>query len=123
MEILEYLKSWKGKYVSMVEVCRCAGGRRKFQEQPHWAKPLMARLVDEKLVQVNDRGHYRSTAGDASQAVEEPTAAAPSKDGVVDENYFPSLTQSVPKPQRWIAPEIERILKSSGKKGGGKHKQ
>jgi len=107
----------------MVEVCRCAGGRKRFQEEPHWAKGLMARLVDEKLVQVNERGHYRSAAEEA--AVEEPAAAETeaTKDGVVDENYFPSLTQSAPKPQRWIAPEIERILKTAGKKGGGKHKQ
>jgi len=106
----------------MVEVCRCAGGRKKYQEDPHWAKGLMARLVDEKLVHVNERGHYRSTADAAP--VEEPAAVAmAAKDGVVDENYFPSLTQSVPKPQRWIAPEIERILKTAGKKGGGHHKK
>ena len=46
LEVLGYLKSWKGSYVSMVEICRCAGGRHKFKESPHWAKSLMTRLVE-----------------------------------------------------------------------------
>jgi hypothetical protein len=58
LEIIEYLRSWKGEFVSVAEICRRAGGRRKFVESPNWAKLMMARLMDAGVVEVNDRGHF-----------------------------------------------------------------
>src|ERR1700722_19423452 len=92
LEILEYLKSWKGASVSMVEICRCAGGRRKFRETPNWAKGMMARLVDENLVQVNDRGHYRSIEEEPAKAPE--AAPKPTGPQTVSEDYFPASAKS-----------------------------
>src|SRR5277367_2457936 len=77
LEILEYLKSWKGTSVSMIEICRCAGGRQRFRENPHWAKGLMSRLVDEQLVEVNERGHYCVVGEAENQGTEKNPADAP----------------------------------------------
>lgn len=125
LEILEYLKSWNGTYVSMVEICRCAGGRRKFKENPNWAKCMMSRLVEGHLVDVNDRGHYRisperdsAKVGENSLIVGDNYFPAEEAPNIVGDNYFsPSETTEAP-PERWISPHIETILKKAGKKVG-----
>jgi hypothetical protein len=139
LEILEYLKSWKGMPISMVEICRCAGGRKKFRESPHWAKGLMSRLVDSKMVEVNERGHYRvlvedeaaeqtSTAKPATKPVAKeahtvgddyfPAADAPQsiESKVVDGDYFPSEDIGSSNTEFWVSPQLAEILKKSGKK-------
>ncbi|MDB6017285.1 MAG: hypothetical protein JWR19_1774 [Pedosphaera sp.] len=111
LQILDYLKSWNGKFVSMVEICRRAGGRQKFKETPHWGKALMARLIESELAEVNERGHYRiKPEGEISLA--EATGV------VIDENYFPEPEEADGKTERWISPHIAKILKESGKKFG-----
>jgi hypothetical protein len=96
LEILEYLKSWKGTWVPMLEIARCAGGRRKFRESPNWARGLMARMMEAKLVEVNDRGHYRITVvEDRPVTMEKPKIAGrhkTKKSRQVDDNYFPEDT-------------------------------
>ena len=81
LEILDYLKSWQGNFVSLMEICRSAGNRQKFKETPNWANPLMSRLIEANMVEMNERGHYRY--------VGEPERAAPETAGVVGEDYFP----------------------------------
>ena len=138
LEILEYLKSWNGKYVTMIEICRCAGGRKKFRENPNWAKGLMARLVESLLVRVNERGHYcwvdlanpDKPANSTSPAKSgqlfplPPRPTIPSKtSAIVGDNYFPANNgEPIPEPPQWVSPQIAEILKKSGKKfSGSKH--
>jgi|SRR5579872_3109522 len=103
LEILEYLKSWNDQYVALAEICRRAGGRQRFKETPNWAKPLMSRLVESKMAEVNERGHYRFIQLD-------------DKDSPVEKATAPVATQrSEPKSARWISPHIASILKKSGK--------
>ncbi len=130
IEVLEYLKSWKGSYVSMVEICRCAGGRHKFRDSPHWAKQLMSRLVDEHLVDVNDRGHYRyvepvdpDSAGENGTPIIEDYFAPPeSKGAIVGDDYFSPEEPAPGKTKVWVSPQIESILNKAGKKGGKTHR-
>jgi len=120
--ILEYLKSWSGKFIPMIEISRRAAGRRRFEEEPHWAKGLVSRLVDAKLVEVNERGHYR--VGDTSSldpdgdtpAVESAAQAASAPPD--NENYFPSAAAAATQFEttQWFSPEIAAILKRSAKK-------
>ena len=125
LEILGYLKSWGGKYVSMIEICRCASGRQKFRESPNWAKNLMSRLVEAGLVQANERGHYRwvdlANPPKPSQGFPSaPQPPAPSNAAViVGDNYFPATGDgSEAETSRWVSPQIAAILKKSGKKFG-----
>ena len=102
MEILEYLKSWRGEPVSMVAICRCASSRTKFKENPNWAKPLMSRLVEKRLVYVDDRGHYRFVTENEPKKKQKKshqvhTPVVPVIQGeVVDVDYFPTAEPSVP---------------------------
>ena len=127
LAILEYLRSWKGTAVSMVEICRCAGGRRRFKEAPNWAKGMMARLVEANLIEVNDRGHYLSIEeAEKPPAPPAPQAAAKSSpsrtvgedyfpatdnSGVVGEDYFPSASGTGTETAFWVSPQMKEILK------------
>jgi hypothetical protein len=121
LAILEYLKSWNGKYVTMIEICRCASGRQKFRESPKWANGLMARLVDAGAVEVNERGHYRwiDLANPPKPGEGFPLAAPSKAASIVGDNYFPA-TSDTPEPElaRWVSPHIVAILKKSGKNFG-----
>ena len=130
LEIIEYLKSWNGKYVTMIEICRCAAGRRKFRETPNWAKGLMVRLVDTGYVSVNERGHYRwIDPADASRpgqgAPSAPQPPAPSRTAViVGDDYFPAAPEPIDaERERWMSPQIAEILKKSGKNFGGSNRE
>ncbi len=96
VEILNFLKSTPGQYVSMRSISLRAGGRRKFEESPEWAKGLMAPLVDEGLIEMNERGHYRSV--EAAAKVAGPKGAAkpppPPKKKIIGDDYFPASVVS-----------------------------
>ncbi len=127
LEVLDYLKSWNGKFVTMVEICRCAGGRKKFREDAHWAKCLMSRLVDAKMVEVNERGHYRAVVEESGAKKEvvgvlgDDYFPKPRSAAQVGEDYFPAVTEpdSEPVAERWVSPQMAKILKQAGKKIGG----
>jgi hypothetical protein len=122
LEILEYLKSWGGRYVSLVDICRSAGGRQRFKEAPNWASGLMTRLIDAKMVLVNERGHYCYVVEEKKEQKPAKTKSAPAASPASDKNarivgddYFPAEEPAgVPAP-RWISPQMEAILKQSKK--------
>jgi hypothetical protein len=126
IEILEYLKSWKGSYVSIVEICRCAGGRHKFKESPQWAKNQMSHLDDEHLVDVNDRGHYKyispEDSADAAPVIEDYFAAPQTNPQIVGDDYFSPEEPAPGKTKKWVSPQIETILKQAAKKPGKSHR-
>jgi hypothetical protein len=90
LQILDYLKGYQGKFVTIMEISRRAAGRRKYEESPDWAKGLMTRLIDVELVEVNERGRYRAKPDESAVAQEAKANTGSMKRGrVVDENYFP----------------------------------
>ena len=119
LEILEYLKSWKGSYISLVEICRSAGGRQRFKETPNWANPFMSRLMEEKLVEGNDRGHFRYVEQEIAAPPETATPAPQIDAAIVGDDYFPAASGDDAEQQQWMAPHIAEILKNGGKKLGG----
>lgn len=123
IQIIDYLKSWNGKFITMVEICRSAGGRQRFRESPDWAKPLMSRLVEANLVQINERGHYTINADEIPAKLKPAPLSRPSKTAViVGDNYFPPAESAEPEAPRWVSPQIAAILKQSGKKFGDSDK-
>ncbi len=94
LDIMAYLNTAPGKFVSMSEICRRAAGRRKFENSPGWAKNFMAPLLEAGLVQVNARGHFRvtETAKPKPLAHAKPAAAPrqPIRGKILGDNYFPA---------------------------------
>jgi len=57
--ILEYLKPLGKAYATAKEVCRRAGGKSKFNDDPEWAKKFLKRLEKQGILETNPLGHYR----------------------------------------------------------------
>ncbi|MGC3958336.1 MAG: hypothetical protein QM813_10460 [Verrucomicrobiota bacterium] len=57
--ICQFLKSWPGQFVSRREICRRAGGKWRYREDEHWAVPVLQRMLEERLVESDDTGHFR----------------------------------------------------------------
>jgi len=57
--VFEFLKLYGEEWVSAKEICRKADGRRRFAEDNEWAKPVLVRLRDKRLVESNLTGRYR----------------------------------------------------------------
>ena len=54
-----FLKTWPGQFVSRKEICRRAGGKWRFREDENWAVPVLQRLVEDRIVESDDNGHFR----------------------------------------------------------------
>jgi hypothetical protein len=58
-EIFQYLKGYGEEWVNAKEICRRAGGKRRFNEDNNWARPVLQRLRDRQLVEGDELGRYR----------------------------------------------------------------
>jgi len=97
LEIIAYLETAPGKFISMREISLKAGGRRRFEESPSWARNLMQPLLEAGLIQVNERGHYRITVSEPPKAPA-PTRTSPRSarnraSRIIGDDYFPSKEQ------------------------------
>ena len=92
LDIIAYLNTAPGKFVSMQEISRRAGGRRRYEESPSWARNLVAPLVEAGLIQVNARGHYRVPTNGQPQSPTKPASRPQrqSKAGIIGDDYFPT---------------------------------
>ena len=52
-EIFEYLKTYGEEFVSAREICRRAGGKRRYAEDNNWAKPVLQRMKEKRLLESN----------------------------------------------------------------------
>lgn len=84
-EIFLFLKTYGGTFVAAREVCRRAGGRKRYDSDHEWAIPILQRMVERSILETNPEGRYRV----------KPVAKGK-------------------KGGRWIAPDIAKILKESG---------
>ena len=96
LEIIAYLKTAPNKFVSLLEISRRAGGRRRFEESPDWAKNLLTPMVEAGVLEVNSRGHYRHFSSEKAENMTQSAPAMPPlqtkklKAKVVGDDYFPS---------------------------------
>lgn len=90
-EICDFLRSFPGQYVSGREICRRAGGKWRFREDPKWALPILTRMVEKGFLESDAGGHFR--------------LVTEKKDD---------------KKKRWLSPEMRRILEGAagGAEGG-----
>jgi hypothetical protein len=88
-EIFLFLKSYGDTYVAAREICRRAGGRKRYDKDHDWAKPILQVMVERGILETNPEGQYR---------------VKPVKQK---------------KGERNLAPEIAKILKEGGIKVEG----
>jgi 3-hydroxyacyl-CoA dehydrogenase len=58
-EICDFLRSWPGQFVSHREICKRAGGKWRYREDPKWAVPILTRMVEKGILESDAGGHFR----------------------------------------------------------------
>jgi len=84
-DIFQYLKTWGKEYVGVKEICRRAGSKKRYHDDPNWAIPMLVTMAERGILERDAAGRYRVKPKDKA------------KHG-----------------GRWISPEIEEILKKKG---------
>jgi hypothetical protein len=83
-EICTYLKSFPGQFVSAREIARRAGGKWRFRDDPHWSTPVLAQLLEKKVIETDSCYNYRL------------------------------IIKQERKQKHWISPQMKKILESNG---------
>ena len=93
-DIFQFLKTWGTDFTNAKEVARRASSKKKFHDDPDWAKPILMRMAERGILESDIQGRYR-------------VKPLPRKK----------------KGSQWVAPDIAKILKESGveveDEGGG----
>jgi hypothetical protein len=58
-DIFHFLKSWGGGFISAKEICRRAGGKRRFNDEPEWARSVLSRMEERGILESDANGHFR----------------------------------------------------------------
>lgn len=58
-EIFDFLSCYGEEWISAKEICRKAGGKRRFNEDPNWASPVLKHLKDRRVIEGDEMGRYR----------------------------------------------------------------
>jgi hypothetical protein len=84
-DIFQFLKTWGSNFTNSREVARRAGNKKRFYEDPEWAKPVLIRMAERGILESDVQGRYRV----------KPLAKGKHE-------------------KQWVAPDIAKILKESG---------
>ena len=84
-DIFQFLKTRGTEFVGAMEIARRAGNKKKFYQDPDWAKVVLMRMGERGILESDSQGRYRI----------KPVSR---KD----------------KSKRWVAPDIAKILHESG---------
>jgi hypothetical protein len=87
-EIFDYLKASGEEWVNAKEICRRAGGKRKFSEDPSWARPILQRMKERRILEADMASRFRI------RPVEKKEHKG-----------------------KWVSPDIQKILSEGGMEG------
>jgi predicted transcriptional regulator of viral defense system len=83
-DIFQFLKTWGADFINAREIARRAASKKKFYEDPEWARPILRRMEERGILESDIQGRYR-------------IKPLPKK-----------------RDKHWVAPDIAKILKESG---------
>jgi hypothetical protein len=84
-DIFQFLKTWGTDFTNAKEVCRRAGSKKRFHDEPEWARSILMRMAERGILETDIQGRYRIKP-------------------------VPKKKQS----KQWVSPDIAKILKESG---------
>ncbi len=84
-DIFQFLKTWGAGFTSVREIARRASSKKRFYDDPGWAKPILMRMVERGILESDMQGRYR-------------IKPVPKKK----------------RGRQWVAPDIAKILQDSG---------
>lgn len=59
MAVYDFLKRFPGTFVSVTEISRRLGARRKFQKDRAWSRPILRRMEMDGKLESNQCAEYR----------------------------------------------------------------
>ena len=84
-DIFQFLKTWGADFTNVREIARRASGKKRFYDDPDWAKPTLLRMVERGILESDMQGRYRIKP------------VPKKKHG-----------------KQWVSPDIAKILQESG---------
>ena len=84
-DIFQFLKTWGVEFTNAKEVARRAASKKRFYDDPEWAKPILMRMAERGILESDIQGRYRIKPVSRKK-----------------------------KGNQWVAPDIAKILKESG---------
>ena len=84
-DIFQFLKTWGAEFTNAKEVARRATSKKRFYDDPDWAKPILMRMEERGILESYVQGRYRIKPVSRKK-----------------------------KGNQWVAPDIAKILKESG---------
>src|ERR1039457_737302 len=58
-DIFQFLKTWGAEFTNAKEVARRAASKKKFYDDPDWAKPILMRMEERGILESDIQGRYR----------------------------------------------------------------
>ena len=83
--IFDFLKTWGTTFVGAKEICRRATTKKRFHEEPDWAKQILLRMTERGILESDSQAKYRIKP-------------------------IPKQGHG----QRWVSPELSKILNEGG---------
>ena len=87
-EIFQFLKTWGSTFVGAVEIARRAGNKKRFYDDPNWAKQVLLRMADRGILESDSSGRYRINP--ASRKDKNKHSVAPDIAKILQENGLES---------------------------------
>ena len=84
-DIFQFLKTWGAGFTNVREIARRASAKKRFYDDPDWAKPVLMRMAERGILESDIQGRYRIKP------------VSKKKSG-----------------RQWVAPDIAKILQESG---------
>ena len=73
-QVLNFLQSSPNSSFAAMEISRRAGSRKQFEHDPRWAVNCLRYLLDLKLVERDNRGHYKLATRDSDSSEKKEAA-------------------------------------------------
>jgi len=101
-DIFQFLKTWGTDFTNATEVCRRAGSKKKFYDDPGWAKPILMRMQERGILENDIQGRYRIkpvhkkkvkqwVAPDIAQILKEGGVAVEGEEAIGEDDYYEQL--------------------------------
>ena len=102
-EIFQFLKTWGTEYVGAMEIARRATNKRRFYNEPDWAKEVLLRMADRGILESDSQGRYRVkpvsrrgknknwVAPDVAKILHEGGVEVESGDGLAPDEHYEQL--------------------------------
>ncbi len=84
-DIFQFLKTRGNDFVNAMEISKRAGNKKRFYQEPDWAKVVLMRMEERGILESDPTGRFRI-----------------------------KLVSRKDKNKRWVAPDIAKILQESG---------